>query len=204
MFLNAVQCTVRFLKVNRYVWLMPQVYNISASVVFVFQQRHNIRPYSWSCLMHFLWKIVRCRFFLLYIIELWNSERQKDKRTIMATGYFTCNDLYASLTNCENILLLDCRGNEDYRQGHIHGSHNIVLPQLMMRRLKANKLPLKCLVPANFQQQKEVFLERCMSSKVVLYDNVTVQLNESDASMLGLLYRRMTSEGCDVFILKGK
>ena len=122
----------------------------------------------------------------------------------MATGYFTCTDLHVSLNNSEHILLLDCRGNEDYRQGHIHGSHNIVLPQLMMRRLKANKLPLKCLVPANFQQQKEVFLERCMSSKVVLYDNVTVQMSEADPSMLGLLYRRMSSEGCDVFILKGE
>ena len=74
----------------------------------------------------------------------------------------------------------------------------------MMRRLKANKLPLKGLVPANFRQQKEVFLEKCMSSKVVLYDSDSVELTENDTSMLALLHRRMASEGCDVSILKGK
>jgi len=121
----------------------------------------------------------------------------------MATSYFTCINLNASLTNSENILILDCRGNEEYINGHICGSHNIVLPQLMMRRLKANKLPLKGLVPANFRQQKEVFLEKCMSSKVVLYDGDSVELTENDTSMLALLHRRMASEGCDVFILKG-
>lgn len=119
------------------------------------------------------------------------------------TSYFTCIDLDASLTNCDNILVLDCRNNEEYRSGHICGSHNIVLPQLMMRRLKANKLPLKGLVPANFQQQKEVFLEKCMTSKVVLYDGDCVEMSENDSTMLALLHRRMTSEGCDVHILKG-
>jgi len=72
----------------------------------------------------------------------------------------------------------------------------------MMRRLKANKLPLKGLVPANFQQQKEVFLEKCMSSKVVLYDADCDEMSDS-TTMLALLHRRMTSEGCDVYILKG-
>ena len=119
-------------------------------------------------------------------------------------NYISIDDLRDNLYREEDVLLLDCRSNDEYRNGHIGGSHNIVLPQLMMRRLKANKLSLKSLVPPNFRQEKEAFLKKCMTYQVVLYDSFTTDLNNNDTSMLGLLYNRMKNENCTVVVLKGE
>lgn len=118
--------------------------------------------------------------------------------------YIIADSLRDSLYREDDILLLDCRTNEDYRIGHISGSHNIVLPQLMMRRLKANKLSLKSLVPPNYMQGKEAFLTKCTTYQVVLYDDYSSDVNNNDLSMLNLLYKRMKSEGCSVLVLKGR
>ena len=104
----------------------------------------------------------------------------------------------------EDVLILDCRSHEDYRIGHISGSHNIVLPQLMMRRLKANKLSLKNLVPQGYMQGKDTFLRKCKSYSVVLYDHFDhFNPEASDSSMMRLLYNRFCNEGCSVSVLKG-
>ena len=120
------------------------------------------------------------------------------------TNYVVAESLRDDLYRNDNILLLDCRTNEEYRLGNISGSYNIVLPQIMMRRLKANKLSLKSLVPPNFRQEKEAFLKKCLSYQVVLYDQLTTELNNNDQTLLGLLYNRMREEGCSVFVLKGR
>nr|CAB3240222.1 DUSP6.9 dual specificity phosphatase [Phallusia mammillata] len=125
------------------------------------------------------------------------------KITMESKAYVNCEELRESLFRQDDVLLLDCRSNEEYRHGHISGSHNIVLPQLMMRRLKANKLSLKSLVPPNFRQEKEAFLNKCTTYQVVLYDHFTAELNNNDSSMLSLLYNRMSNEGCKVFVLQG-
>uniref|UniRef100_H2ZA58 Protein-serine/threonine phosphatase n=1 Tax=Ciona savignyi TaxID=51511 RepID=H2ZA58_CIOSA len=117
--------------------------------------------------------------------------------------YVSCDNLRNKLYRNDDVLLLDCRQNEEYRYEHINGAHNIVLPQLMMRRLKANKLSLKSLVPPNFRQEKETFLKKCTTSHVVLYDHFTADLNNNDTTMLALLYNRMKNEGCNVSVLKG-
>ena len=119
-------------------------------------------------------------------------------------NYIIAESLRDDLYRNEDVLLLDCRSNDDYRLGNISGSFNIVLPQLMMRRLKANKLSLKSLVPPNFRQEKEAFLKKCLTYQVVLYDQFTTELNNIDPSLLFLLYNRMREEGCSVFVLKGK
>nr|NP_001071938.1 dual specificity phosphatase [Ciona intestinalis]BAE06384.1 dual specificity phosphatase [Ciona intestinalis] len=119
------------------------------------------------------------------------------------TIYINCDNLRDKLYRNDEVLLLDCRSNDEYRHGHINGAHNIVLPQLMMRRLKANKLSLKSLVPPNFRQEKEAFLKKCTTSHVVVYDHFTADLNNNDTTMLALLYNRMKNEGCNVTVLKG-
>ena len=119
-------------------------------------------------------------------------------------NYIDAESLRDDLCRNADVLLLDCRSNDEYRLGNVSGSYNIVLPQLMMRRLKANKLSLKSLVPPNFRQEKEAFLKKCMSYEVVLYDQFTTELNSNDQSLLGLLHNRMREEGCSVFVLKGK
>lgn len=116
----------------------------------------------------------------------------------MTTGDILCDELYRG----DDILLLDCRNNEDYHRGHIKGAYNIVLPQLMMRRLKADKLPLKSLVPPNLKQERETFLHKITTSLVVIYDEFS-ETNENNMALLSLLHKRMTSAGCKVAVLKG-
>ena len=126
------------------------------------------------------------------------------KLSMDTIDYVTVDFLRDSLYRKDDILLLDCRSNEEYGIGHITGSHNIVLPQLMMRRLKANKLSLKSLVPPNYNQGKEAFLTKCTTYQVILYDDVSSDVNNNDLSMLNLLYKRMKNEGCSVVALKGE
>ena len=120
------------------------------------------------------------------------------------TKYISSEALRDNMYRNEDLLLLDCRSHDEYRAGHISGSHNIVLPQLMMRRLKANKLSLKNLVPQSYMQGKDTFLQKCKAFNIVLYDQFTSEAITNDTSMLYLLYKRFTNEGCSVLILQGK
>jgi len=111
------------------------------------------------------------------------------KMNMDTAKYITADTLRDSLYREEDLLLLDCRGHEDYKTSHISGAHNIVLPQLMMRRLKANKLSLKNLVPQGYVQGKEAFLQMCKSFTVVLYDHYDYVISEAnETSMIRLLY----------------
>ena len=120
-----------------------------------------------------------------------------------AVNYITCDSLRDNLYREDEMLLLDCRSNDEYRVGHITGSHNVVLPQLMMRRLKTNKLHLKNLVPPNYMQDKEAFLEKWTSHQVVIYDHFSSEVSSNDTTMVHLVYKRFIDEGCSAFILKG-
>lgn len=125
--------------------------------------------------------------------------------TSFGCDYKTAATLRDDLYRGDEVLLLDCRANEEFKRGHIKTAYNITLPQLMMRRLKSNKLSLEKLVPPNFRQEKEAFLRKCTTHTVLLYDQYSTELNESnDGSLLSLLYRRMVHEKCKVFVLKGK
>lgn len=118
--------------------------------------------------------------------------------------YKGVDNLRDELYRGDDLLLLDCRGNDEYKRGHIKGAYNIVLPQLMMRRLKGNKLPLKNLVPPNVKLEREAFIQKISSQMVIVYDQYTSQMNTNDSSMLELLHKRMQHEGCKVMVLKGK
>lgn len=127
------------------------------------------------------------------------------------TSYVSCDELRGRMEAGVELLLLDCRHNDSYRRGHVTGSHSIVLPQLMMRRLKANKLSLRSLA----QHDKDEFLRKCMRCPVVIYDssddddecaaaeNTSNNICGDDDSLKRLLHRRMAHEGCQVEILKG-
>lgn len=125
------------------------------------------------------------------------------------TSYVSCDELRRRMESGVELLLLDCRHNDSYRRGHVIGSHSIVLPQLMMRRLKANKLSLRSLA----QHDKDEFLRKCMRCPVVIYDSSDDDdtdgssennNNGDDESLKRLLHRRMAHEGCQVEILKGE
>lgn len=122
--------------------------------------------------------------------------------TMTPASMTTSDTLRDELYRGDDVLLLDCRDNEDFRRGHIKGAYNIVLPQLMMRRLKADKLPLKSLVPPNLKQERETFLHKITTSLVIIYDEYS-ETNMNEMTLLSLLHKRMTSAGCKVAVLKG-
>jgi len=122
----------------------------------------------------------------------------------MSTIYTSIDQLKALLLSNDNVLLLDCRSNDEYKKRHIVTSQNIVLPQLMMRRLKAGKLSLKSLLPHSSRPTKDAFLQKCNQFNVVIYDKSTSVFENADtSSMIALLYKRIKKEGCKVSILRG-
>ena len=123
---------------------------------------------------------------------------------VSTLNYQQADCLRDNLYRGDQVVLLDCRGNEEYRRGHIQGAYNIVLPQIMLRRLKTNKLPLKNLVPPYLKQDKDAFLSRISTSSVVVYDQYSSEVNDNESSLPILLHNRLTREGCRVAILKGR
>jgi len=122
----------------------------------------------------------------------------------MAATYTSSEQLKNLLSSSDNVLLLDCRSNDEYKKRHIVTSNNIVLPQLMMRRLKAGKLSLKSLLPHSSRHTKDAFLQKCSHFNVVIYDrNTSVFENADSSSMIALLFKRIKKEGCKVSILRG-
>ncbi|XP_036389508.1 dual specificity protein phosphatase 7-like [Megalops cyprinoides] len=102
-----------------------------------------------------------------------------------------------------SLLLLDCRSHEYYESSHIETAINLAIPGLMLRRLKKGSLPIRSIIPNNEDQEK--FVKRCKTDTVVLYDENTLELQDSGASgsVLGLLLRKLWDDGCKAYYLEG-
>lgn len=102
------------------------------------------------------------------------------------------------------LLLLDCRSHELFESSHIESAINLVIPGLMLRRLKKGHLPIRSIIPNN--EDKEKFAKRCKTDTVVLYDEATADWQDSGASgsVLGLLMHKLRDDGCKAFYLEGK
>ncbi|XP_038668562.1 dual specificity protein phosphatase 7 [Scyliorhinus canicula] len=101
-----------------------------------------------------------------------------------------------------SLLLLDCRSHELYESSHIESAINVVIPGLMLRRLKKGNLPIKSLIPNN--EDKEKFVKRCRTDTVILYDECTIEWHENGASsVLGLLLQKLRDDGCKAYYLEG-
>ncbi|XP_060691489.1 dual specificity protein phosphatase 7-like isoform X2 [Hemiscyllium ocellatum] len=101
-----------------------------------------------------------------------------------------------------SLLLLDCRSHELYESSHIESAINVVIPGLMLRRLKKGNLPIKSLIPNN--EDKEKFVKRCRTDTVILYDEGTIDWHENGASsVLGLLLQKLRDDGCKAYYLEG-
>eukprot|EP00061_Rhincodon_typus_P006103 g26376.t1 len=100
-----------------------------------------------------------------------------------------------------SLLLLDCRSHELYESSHIESAINVVIPGLMLRRLKKGNLPIKSLIPNN--EDKEKFVKRCRTDTVILYDECTIDWHENGASsVLGLLLQKLRDDGCKAYYLE--
>lgn len=103
-----------------------------------------------------------------------------------------------------SLLLLDCRSHELYESSHIETAINLAIPGLMLRRFKKGNIPIRTIIPNH--EDKEKFIRRCKTDTVVLYDECTMDCQDSGApaSVLGLLLQKLWEDGCKAFYLEGK
>ena len=77
----------------------------------------------------------------------------------------------------QDVLLLDCRGQDDFRQGHIRGAVHVGLSSLMLRRLASGKLTLpqvvRHLASDGLGGERLARLHQCVP--LVLYDEASMQ-----------------------------
>ncbi|XP_042265375.1 dual specificity protein phosphatase 7-like [Thunnus albacares] len=102
-----------------------------------------------------------------------------------------------------SLLLLDCRSHELYESSHIETAINLAIPGLMLRRFKKGNIPIRTIIPNH--EDKEKFIRRCKTDTVVLYDECTVDWQDSGApaSVLGLLLQKLWEDGCKAYYLEG-
>lgn len=103
----------------------------------------------------------------------------------------------------EEILMLDCRGADDYRAGHIRGAVSVGLSSLMLRRLASGKLSLPQVVRhlAADGGDRLARLHQCVP--IVLYDHAHAS-NPLTPTLMTILCRKFNQEGCIAHCLSGK
>ncbi|XP_066969459.1 dual specificity protein phosphatase 7-like [Macrobrachium rosenbergii] len=104
------------------------------------------------------------------------------------------------------LLVLDCRGNEDYSSGHIRGAVGVGLPSLMLRRLASGKLSLPQVVRhlADDGGDRLARLYQCVP--IVLYDHAHAYNPHSPTptpSLMTILCRKFNQEGSQAHCLAG-
>lgn len=119
------------------------------------------------------------------------------------------------------VLVLDCRSLAEYRAGHIVGAIHLMIPTLMLRRLRTGCLPVESVI--NCQDARERFSRHWKTKTLVLNaddaedasggteDGVGWCLCDtaeakglSAVSVVSLLYHRLKEDGCKVTYLKGR
>nr|XP_045601331.1 dual specificity protein phosphatase 7-like [Procambarus clarkii] len=102
----------------------------------------------------------------------------------------------------EEILVLDCRGADDYAAGHIRGGVSVGLPSLMLRRLASGKLSLPQVVRhlASDGGDRLARLHQCVP--IVLYDHAHAY-NPHTPTLMSILCRKFNQEGCSAHCLSG-
>lgn len=100
----------------------------------------------------------------------------------------------------KSMLILDCRPQTDFARSHIKGAISVFLPSLMLRRLKAGKLNLSCIIQNN--EAKDKFNRSWKTHPVVLYDDSKSE--PTATSVVGLLAKKFKQEGASPLMLTGK
>lgn len=99
----------------------------------------------------------------------------------------------------KSMLILDCRPQTDFARSHIKGAISVFLPSLMLRRLKAGKLNLSCIIQNN--EAKDKFNRSWKTHPVVLYDDSKSE--PTATSVVGLLAKKFKQEGASPLMLTG-
>lgn len=101
----------------------------------------------------------------------------------------------------EDVLVLDCRSPEDFDASHIAGAIHVTIPTLMMRRLKKGNLAIASVIGCS--EGKERFKSKCRTQAVVCYDENTSDVEVNPTSVVSLLVKRLSDEGCRACVLQG-
>lgn len=109
------------------------------------------------------------------------------------------DSLVVDVRGAKNMLILDCRPQTDFVRSHIKGAISVFLPSLMLRRLKAGKLNLSCIIQNN--EAKDKFNRSWKTHPVVLYDDSKTE--PSPTSVVGLLAKKFKQEGSNPLSLIG-
>lgn len=104
----------------------------------------------------------------------------------------------------DTVLVLDCRSQQDFLNGHIEGSMNVNLPPLLLRRLKKGNLAVSAAVQGN--AMKDRFNSECNYKDIVIYESESsdVNSNSSTSNLLTLLHEKLVKENYKVKVLAGR
>ena len=99
----------------------------------------------------------------------------------------------------KTLVILDCRSSNEYGDSHIRSAVNFSIPSIMLRRLATGKIDLAATIKS--RELKNKICSTYKDNLFVLYNDVDIQLYND--SVLNVLLRRLTQDGCRVVCLKG-
>jgi len=104
----------------------------------------------------------------------------------------------SSQSSVSDVLVLDCRSADEYSAAHVSGSLLVVVPSIMLRRLRTGSASVAAVV--SDASARRLFAERSTSSHVVLYD---AGGDGASDSVVEVLMSRLKQDGCCVSYLTG-
>lgn len=103
-------------------------------------------------------------------------------------------------SNAKRLVILDCRSSNEYSELHIRDAVNFSIPSIMLRRLAAGKIELASTIKC--RELKAKICSTYKENTFVLYnDCCTVQQHLAD-SIVSVLLRRLSQDGCHVVCLE--
>lgn len=101
----------------------------------------------------------------------------------------------------KNLVILDCRSSNEYGESHIREAVNFSIPSIMLRRLAAGKIDLASTIKCRELKQK--ILNTYKENLFVLYNDLSAVQHYQSDSVLNVVVRRLTQDGCRVACLEG-
>lgn len=104
-------------------------------------------------------------------------------------------------SDSKTLVILDCRSSNEYGESHIRGAVNFSIPSIMLRRLAAGKIDLAATIKC-----RDLKTKVCSTYKenlFVLYNDLFGVQQHLNDSVLSVLLRRLTQDGCRVACLEG-
>jgi len=130
------------------------------------------------------------------------------------TGQWLCDQLSATSPAADGgvssgLLVLDCRSVDEYTTSHVAGSLPVVVPSIMLRRLRNGSVSVAAVLSSS--TARAVFSDRCRTSHVVLYDATGESVGDfvrspcdgGGDSVVQVLMKRLKTDGCRVRYLLG-